>query len=154
MQSSKTEAPSSPICSCHVYRRYRNSALCPHPCLPVSFVNLQVWLHGGFNSKLIASLIFWNVAVSAHPIEFNLMFLQQRQQAFPKVHVFNWLLVGLSPAPFYPAFQPTLIYGIHHILGVAVQRHLARMFQRLQRNDNSTQLHAIVCSCTKPFGKL
>ncbi len=64
-------------------------------------------------------------------------------QGLPKLHIFNRLLGGGTPALGFPAMDP-LGDALANVFTVQVQRHLARPFEGLQALDHSGQLHAVV----------
>ena len=98
----------------------------------------------GGNGKLVTALVELGTRVPADPYPAHVMGLGGRNQALPEVRVLHRLLLGILPSAALPAINPMLVERVHDVLRVAVNLHLARTLERLERDDGSHELHAIV----------
>ena len=82
------------------------------------------------------------------------MLFYQIKQFFPQIRVQGRLFIGFAPAVLPPGCRPALTKAVDHILGVRVQLHPARFFQRFQTGDHCQKLHPVIGGIGIATGKL
>ena len=89
-----------------------------------------------------------------HPMKRDAMGFFRLQEALPKIGVFHGLLLCVFPTSLEPSFNPMLVEGVHHVLGVRDDVDLARAFKHFKSGDNAQKLHSIVGCAIETLRKL
>ena len=93
----------------------------------------------------IGTLLAGVAIVAAHPVPFDLVWAMGQKciELLPQVDVFNRLARGRFPAFGLPPLHP---FGdaFAHVLAVHINAHTAWALKRLERLNDSRQLHTVV----------
>ena len=85
-----------------------------------------------------------------NPMKRDAMGLFRLQEALPKIGVFHRLLLCVFPTSLEPSFNPMLVEGVHHVLGVRDDVNLARAFKHFKSGDNAQSSMRLLVVQSKP----
>ena len=92
----------------------------------------------------VATLVLLIACMTPDPHEFHLMYLAISQQSFPKIWINGPLLFVAPPTFGSPSGGPSSLYGVHQVLGIAIDCHTAGLLERFETCDRCQDLHSIV----------